>query len=67
MISDLVSRVISIHPDFTYEEVEEVCLDYLDSITEKIKEETKMKRLVKYIEKEFELDSKKIQKNSLSY
>ncbi|NRH21173.1 ABC-F family ATP-binding cassette domain-containing protein [Candidatus Gracilibacteria bacterium] len=64
MINTLVNRVISVHPDFTYEEVEEVCQDYLDSITEKIKEETKMKRLVKYIEKEFELESTKIEKTS---
>ena len=64
MLHDLISRVIAIHPDFTYEEVEEVCKDYLDSITEKIKEETKMKRLVKYIEKEFELESTKIEKTS---
>lgn len=64
MLENLISRVIAIHPDFTYSEVEEVCQDYLDSITEKIKEETKMKRLIKYIEKEFELDSQKIEKIS---
>lgn len=64
MLHDLISRVIDVHPDFTYEEVEEVCKDYLDSITEKIKEETKMKRLVKYIEKEFELETTKIEKTS---
>jgi ATP-binding cassette subfamily F protein 3 len=64
MINILINRVISIHPDFTYEEVEEVCHDYLNSITEKIKEETKIKRLVKYIEKEFELDIQKIEKLS---
>lgn len=64
MIHNLVTRVIGAHPDFTYEEVEEVCQDYLDSITEKIKEETKIKRLVKYIEKEFELESIKIEKTS---
>lgn len=64
MIENLIQRVISIHPDFTYDEVEEVCQDYLDSITEKIKEETKIKRLVKYIEKEFELDTQKIEKIS---
>lgn len=64
MLHDLISRVIDVHPDFTYEEVEEVCQDYLDSITEKIKEETKMKRLMKYIEKEFELETTKIEKTS---
>ena len=64
MITTLINRVISIHPDFTYDEVEEVCRDYLDSITEKIKEETKIKRLIKYIEREFELDNQKIEKIS---
>ncbi len=64
MLSALISRVITIHPDFTYAEVEEVCINYLNSITEKIKEETKIKRLVRYIEKEFELDSQKIEKIS---
>lgn len=64
MLSILISRVITAHPDFTYAEVEEVCQDYLNSITEKIKEETKMKRLVKYIEKEFELESTTWEKTS---
>lgn len=64
MLATLITRVTTVHPDFSYEEVEEVCLDYLASITEKIKEETKMKRLVKYIEKEFELESTKIEKIS---
>ncbi len=62
MLEDLINRVILIHADFSYEEVEEVCMDYLNSITEKIKEETKMKRLVRYIEKEFELENTKIEK-----
>jgi DNA polymerase III delta prime subunit len=53
------------HPDFTYDEVAEVCQDYMGSMaSEKIKEETKMKRLVKYIEKEFELDESRIEKIS---
>ena len=50
------------HPDFTYEEVEIFCQDFYDSITEKIKEETKIKRLTKYIEKEFELDREESEK-----
>jgi ATP-binding cassette, subfamily F, member 3 len=65
MFADLVTRVITVHPDFTAEEVAEVCQDYMDSMsTEKIKEETKMKRLVKYIEKEFELGESRIEKIS---
>jgi ATP-binding cassette, subfamily F, member 3 len=65
MIPSLITRVITAHPDFTYDEVAEVCQDYMDSMaSEKIKEETKMKRLVKYIEKEFELGESKIDKIS---
>ncbi len=65
MISTLTSRVISMHPEFTSDEVAEVCQDYMDSMAnEKIKEETKMKRLIKYIEKEFELGESKIEKIS---
>lgn len=64
MLSELISRVIAAHPDFTYEEVEEVCDLHLASITEKIKEETKIKRLAKYLEQEFELDTIEIRKTS---
>lgn len=64
MIEELVQRVIRAHPDFTYDEVLEFCNQFLNSITEKIKEETKLKRLVKYIEKEFELESVNLEKNS---
>jgi ATP-binding cassette subfamily F protein 3 len=64
MITNLINRVITVHPDFSYSEVEEVCTNYLTSITGKIKEETKIKRLIKYIEKEFELESSTIEKTS---
>jgi ATPase subunit of ABC transporter with duplicated ATPase domains len=65
MFADLITRVITMHPDFTSDEVAEVCQNYMDSMaSEKIKEETKMKRLVKYIEKEFELSESKIEKIS---
>ncbi len=65
MFTDLITRVITAHPDFTAEEVGEVCQDYMDSMaSEKIKEETKMKRLVKYIEKEFELGESRLEKIS---
>ena len=65
MFADLITRVITAHPDFTAEEVGEVCQDYMDSMSsEKIKEETKTKRLVKYIEKEFELSESRQEKIS---
>lgn len=64
MLSEIIYRVLAVHPDFTYEEVEEVCELFLSSITEKMKEETKLKRLAKYLEKEFELESQEIKKIS---
>lgn len=64
MLSEIISRVLTVHPDFSYEEVEEVCELFLSSITPKIKEETKFKRLVKYLEKEFELESTETRKVS---
>jgi ATP-binding cassette subfamily F protein 3 len=63
MFDSLITRVLSVHPDFTYEEVEMFCQDFIDSIQEKMKEETKLKRLTKYLEKEFELDGIHVQKS----
>ena len=65
MIDALIARVTTAHPEFTHEEVEIFCRDFLDSMsTEKIKEETKIKRLIKYIEREFELESSTIERAS---
>jgi ATP-binding cassette subfamily F protein 3 len=56
-LHDVILRVCEAHADFTYEEVELFCNSFLATITEKIKEETKMKRLVKYLEKEFDIEN----------
>jgi len=56
MFEEEINRVLVHHSDFTYEEVEEICLDFYNDIPKKIKEETKIKRLNKYLDKEFELD-----------
>jgi hypothetical protein len=58
MFEDIIKLVLAHHEDFTYEEVEEVCQNFYDKIPKKIKEETKLKRLNKYMTVEFELDSK---------
>lgn len=52
----IINSVLEKHDDLTYYDVEEVCQDFLDEIPKKIKEITKLKRLKKYITKEFELD-----------
>lgn len=56
MFSEIIYRVLEVHYEFSYEEVEEICQDFYDSIPVKIKEETKFKRLNNFITKEFELE-----------
>jgi len=57
MLEEAIYRVLEKHSDFTYDEVKEICEDFLLAIPDKIKEETKFKRLNKYLDKEFELDN----------
>jgi len=58
MFEEIINRVLAHHDDFSYEEVEEICEDFYESIPKKIKKETKLKRLNKYIISEFELEEK---------
>ena len=60
MLEKIIQKVINHHPDFSYEDVNEICQEFLNEQPEKIKEETKLKRLNKYLEKEFELTQEKI-------
>lgn len=64
-LDEIILRVCEAHPDFTHDEVELFCTSFLATITEKIKEETKMKRLMKYLEKEFAIEN--TLKKSISY
>ena len=63
MFEEIIDEVIKYHNDFERNEIEEICSDYYNSIPVKIKEETKYKRLKKYIIKEFELDIVNIENN----
>ncbi len=56
MLENIINRVLEHHDDFTYEEVKEICDDFLAEIPKKIKPETKLKRLNKFLDKEFELE-----------
>ncbi len=56
MFEKIISKVLSQHNEFNYYELEELCQDFYDTIPVKIKEETKIKRVTKYITSEFELD-----------
>ena len=57
MLDEIINKVLAQHDDFTYEEIKEICDDFLADIPLKIKETTKLKRLSKYINKEFELEN----------
>ncbi|MFK7780351.1 MAG: ABC-F family ATP-binding cassette domain-containing protein [Candidatus Gracilibacteria bacterium] len=61
MFDEVIKRVLEHHNEFTYEEVEEICEDFYNSIPKKIKENTKLKRLNKFVDKEFEL--KQVEQN----
>jgi DNA polymerase III delta prime subunit len=61
MLEEIIQKVINHHPDFSYEDVNEICQEFLKDQPTKIKEETKLKRLNKYLEKEFELKQEKIE------
>ncbi len=56
----IIQSVLDKHDDFNYYEIEEICHDFLDEIPKKIKDVTKLKRLEKYIRKEFELDNTEV-------
>ena len=55
-LEECINTVIHYHPEFSYEEVEELCLEYLSQFKKKTKEESKLKSLKKYLNKEFGLD-----------
>lgn len=61
ILDEIVESVLVEHDDFSYDEIQEICIDYLSEMPVKIKEDTKIKRLKKYVEKEFELNNEEIE------
>ncbi|MCP4524120.1 MAG: ABC-F family ATP-binding cassette domain-containing protein [Candidatus Gracilibacteria bacterium] len=61
MLENIIQNVLDHHADFTHEEVQEICQDFLDEQPLKIKMETKLKRLKKFLDKEFEIQTDHIQ------
>jgi len=55
-IQDYINQVISIHPEFTKQEIQELCEEYLNKFNKKTKESSKEKSLKRYLGKEFWLD-----------
>jgi ATP-binding cassette subfamily F protein 3 len=56
MFKEIIEDILRTHDDFIYEELEEICQHFYDTIPEKIKQETKLKRVKKYMNGEFELE-----------
>lgn len=52
-LAEYVQKVLDLHPEFSYEEVEELCLEYLAQFNKKTKEESKFRSLRKYLIREF--------------
>ena len=55
-LENQIIKILDIHDDLNYAEVYEVCIDFVNDIPEKIKEETKIKRLKRFVNKEFWLE-----------
>ncbi len=57
MFQRIIEDILATHDDFGYAELEEICQDFYDTIPKKIKQETKLKRVAKYMKWEFEVES----------
>ena len=55
-LSHYIHVVLCAHPDFTPDEIQEVCEAYLERFDKKTKEESKHRSLTKYLSKEFGID-----------
>ena len=55
-LEEQIMKILQIHDDLDYAEVYEVCIDFINDIPEKIKEETKIKRFKRFVNNEFWLD-----------
>ena len=52
-LNEIIDQVYQLFPEFSREEISELCFDYLAQFNEKTKESTKEKSLKKYLTKEF--------------
>lgn len=63
MFQQIIDDILKTHDDFTHEELEEICQDFYDTIPNKIKQETKIKRVAKYMNGEFEVEDENMYEN----
>ena len=55
-LNEIIDQVYQLFPEFSHEEISELCFDYLAQFNEKTKESTKEKSLKKYLTKEFGIE-----------
>ena len=46
-LKKIINKIQSIHPEFSYEEIEELCLEYLVQFSDKTKELKKLLKTIK--------------------
>ncbi|NOZ44282.1 MAG: hypothetical protein GXP45_04020 [bacterium] len=54
-IKDISQKISQQHPEFSLEEVQELCISYISRFNRKTKEVSKIKSLQKFLDKEFSL------------
>jgi hypothetical protein len=55
-LNEIIDQVYQLFPEFSREEIAELCFDYLAQFNDKTKESTKEKSLKKYLTKEFGIE-----------
>ncbi len=55
-IKEFVDKIVKKHPEFTQQEIQDLCNEYLLKFNKKTKETSKIKSLSKYLSKEFDID-----------
>ncbi|HKL44306.1 MAG TPA: ABC-F family ATP-binding cassette domain-containing protein [Candidatus Absconditabacterales bacterium] len=55
-IKQYIEKIIEKHPEFTHQEIQDLCNEYLLKFNKKTKETSKIKSLSKYLSKEFDMD-----------
>lgn len=55
-LDQYIKEIIAKHPEFTHQEIQELCDEYLLKFNKKTKESSKIKSITKYLNKEFNVD-----------
>lgn len=52
-LEEYIQPVLDMHPEFSYEELQELCDDYISQFSAKTKPESKERSLKRFLTKEF--------------